>query len=217
MVIMDIQKYKQILNQKIGIVSQLKSDQNKANNQIEILEEKINNIEKAQLIIQNVAKQTLKELECQLSNIVSPALAAIFDDPYKLSVSFIINRGKTECNLLFEQNGKLFNPFFDSGGGVIDVAAIALRIAIWRLIIPSPRNVLILDEPFQHLKGEEANKKAIQMIKTISKQMGIQIIMVSDERAAIQDIQDGADKVFYVSLENRVSKIQEIIKNDENL
>ena len=110
---------------------------------------------------------------------------------------------------MFTKYGYDFNPMKSSGGGVVYVGSFALLTAVFNLSQPKKRPILLLDEPFTGLKGKEANEKAIQMVKEISKQVGIQIIMVSDERAPLEEIEKGADKIFRVSMKNGKSKINE--------
>jgi len=45
------------------------------------------------------------------------------------------------------------------------------------------------------------------MVKALSKQLGLQVIMVSDERVPIEEIEKGADKIFKVVMKNDVSQI----------
>jgi ABC-type sulfate/molybdate transport systems ATPase subunit len=91
----------------------------------------------------------------------------------------------------------------------VDVAAFALRIACWSMQNPHSRPVLILDEPFKHLKGIEQNKKVLRMIRKISKRLKLQIIMISDERIPREDIIENADRVFEVSIKNGISHVNQ--------
>ena len=136
----------------------------------------------------------------------------MFEDPYEFEIEFIDKRSKTECNLWFVKNGNKIHPFNSSGLGAVDIASFALRVAC--LSMSNLRSVLVLDEPFKHLKGDEPNKKAINMMKTISKELNIQIITVSDERAVLGDIISGADKVFKVSQKNGISHIQTCLTDE---
>lgn len=199
---MTIQKLRQKLERKKGQQTQLQSDLQAAKSQEENITAEIIDIEQAQAIIQIVAQKTQEELEYRLSEIVSLALAAVFDDPYKLKVNFVIRRGKTECDLLFEKNNEIFDPLTSSGGGAIDIASMALRIAIWSLTQPKTRNVLILDEPFRFL-SREYQVKASVMLKELSKKLKLQIIMVSHSEFLIE----GADKIFQISIKKGISKI----------
>ena len=156
--------------------------------------------EKALEIVKQVGLEMQKQLEYHLSEQVSLAMEAVFDDPYKLKVNFVEKRGKTEVDLLFAKRDMMFPPIGSSGGGAIDIASLALRIAYWSMRQDSKiRPLLLLDEPFSQLKGEDANKRALSIVQEISQKLGLQIISVSDERMPREDIIDNADKVFIVS------------------
>jgi len=188
------------IEQKKGSQAQVSQDLSSFVSEKEEIEGNISHIQEAQMIIQTVAQKTQQELQYKLSELCSLAMAAVFEDPYELKVDFVIKRGKTECNLFFERGGERFEPMFDSGGGALDIASIALRMAIWAISIPRPRNVLIIDEPFKHLDAQNIDPAGI-MLKEISKKLGIQIIMISHSENLISV----ADKVFRVKKENGVS------------
>lgn len=200
---MELNHLRQKLERKKGQQTQLQTDLQSAKKTEEAISVEIQNTEQAQVIIQIVAQKTQEELEYRLSEIVSLALAAVFDDPYKLKVNFVIRRGKTECDLLFEKNGEIFDPLTSSGGGAIDVAAMALRVAIWSLTQPRPRNILILDEPFRFLSQEYQIKASI-MLKELSKKLNLQIIMVSHSESLIE----GADKVFSTCIKKGITQLK---------
>jgi DNA repair exonuclease SbcCD ATPase subunit len=164
--------------------------------------------EQAREVIREVGIKTQQQLQYHISDITSLALEAVFNDPYTLTVEFVQRRNKTECDLYFERGGNKVDPLSASGGGAVDVAAFALRIASWSMQRPRTRNVIILDEPFKHLKGVEANQRVLDMINEISRKMKVQIIMVSDERIPREDIIASADKLFEVSIKNGVSRIK---------
>lgn len=204
---MNLYEFRQKLERKKGQRDQISSDLKPTRKRIKELNREIILSEKVQTIIQIVAKETQEELEYRLSELVSLCLKSVFSDPYEFVVDFVIRRGKTECDLLFKRNNQLMKPVDASGIGAVDVAAFGLRIAAWSLSQPRTRNTLILDEPFKHLKGMEANKKVIQMVKTLSEQLGLQIIMISDERVPVEEIEKGADRIFKVSIKNRESEV----------
>ena len=156
--------------------------------------------ERAVVICRQVGLATQKQLEYHLSEQVSLAMEAVFDDPYKLKINFQEKRGRTEVELLFARRDLEFPPLGSAGGGTIDVASLALRIAYWAMRQDRKiRPLLLLDEPFSQLKGEDANRRALAIVKEISQQLGLQIIMVSDERVSREDIVANADKVFLVT------------------
>lgn len=156
--------------------------------------------EKALEIVKQVGLATQKQLEYHLSEQVSLAMEAVFDDPYHLKINFVEKRGKTEAEILFCRRDMELPPIGFTGGGAIDIGSLALRIAY--LSMRQDRKVrpfLLLDEPFSRLKGENANKRALAIIQEISRNLGLQIIMISDERVPREDIISNADRVFETS------------------
>ncbi len=195
------------LEQKKGQRDRLLSDISKTKYNIKKEKRNKRNIEDAQIIIQTVAQQTQKELEYSISELASLALSSVFDDPYELKVDFVIKRGKTEADIYFERDGKRRNPLAGTGLGTVNVATFALRATMYSLSKSKPRPIIICDEPFIRLKGNEPNYKALNMVKEISKELGIQIIMVSDERVSRDIIADTADRLFEVSIKKGISNI----------
>jgi len=166
--------------------------------------------QQAKEIVRQVGLKTQQQLEWHISNLVSLALESVFDDPYEFEAQFVERRNKTECDLFFKRNEHYMKPVNSSGIGAVDVAGFALRIASWSMENPRTRPVLILDEPFKHLKGFNENVKVISMVKELSKKLNLQVIMVHDERVPLEEIEKGADKVFEVTMKKGISKIKEL-------
>jgi len=160
--------------------------------------------EEAQQLIQTVARQTQEQLQYHISELITLALSSVFNDPYEFEVDFVERRGRTECDLYFVRDGNRINPLDGSGGGAVDLAALALQFSLWTLQIPRSRNVLILDEPLKWLKGSDLPKKGALVIKEISERLGIQIIMVSHSPELIE----AADRAFLVSLKKGRSNVE---------
>jgi hypothetical protein len=161
----------------------------------------------AREIVHEVGLKTQQQLEYHISNIVSLAEESVFDNPYEFEARFVERRNQTECDLFFKRNDHYLKPVDASGIGAVDVAGFTLRPASWSMEEPRSRNILILDEPFKHLKGFEENVRVIAMVKELSKKLNLQILMVHDERVPFEEIEKGADRVFKVSIKNGVSKI----------
>lgn len=172
--------------------------------------------EKAQALIQVVAQQTQEELQYQLSELPRLALAGVFDNPYDFEVAFELRRGKTEADFWFIRADQRMNPKESTGLGAVDIAGAALRPSLWSLRRPRNRACIFLDEPFKHLKGEEANKRALEMLKGICRPRpergwpGLQIIMIADERAPREELLKVADSLFEFKLRGKRSVVTQI-------
>ena len=188
---------------KKGSLDQIHLDLSRNRKKLISLETNLENSTKAQEVIHIVAKTTQEELQYHLSDIVSLAMSGVFPDPYSLIVDFISRRGKVEVDMDFEKGGHLCDPLSSSGGGAVDIAALALRFSSWALRHPRTRPIIILDEPMKWLKGGELPVRGAEMIREISQKLGLQIIMVSHDPELI----DGADKIINVSLKKGISRI----------
>ena len=90
-----------------------------------------------------------------------------------------------------------------SGGGPIDIASFALRIASWSLQRPIRSNTIILDEPMKNLSKEYQEQGAL-MLQEVSRKLGIQFIIVTHEPVLARF----ADKTFNVSIKNGISRVE---------
>jgi DNA repair exonuclease SbcCD ATPase subunit len=182
------------LQRKAGRRDQLATEVAAAEYQLELLTQGQEDIARALEIIQQVSKLTQQQLEIHISELVSLALEAVFPNPYKMVLKFETRRNRSEADLLLQdENGNLLSPMDAVGGGVIDVAALALRVALWSLKRPKPRPIMVLDEPLRFLSSD-LQDRASQMLKEISNKLGIQFIIVTHEDALLS----AADKVFHV-------------------
>lgn len=195
----DIRALRNNLEQQKGRRDQTAHDIKRTEEGLEVLAKNLVLHEKAREVIRQVGLATQQQLQFHISEITTLAMDAVFQDPYELVAEFVERRNKTECDLYFVREEERVHPLSASGGGTVDVAAFALRVASWSMQNPKSRNVLILDEPFKHLKGEEENTRVLEMVSEISEKLNVQIIMVADERIPRELIVEAADKVFEVS------------------
>ena len=168
------------------------------------LKQRSTDAKQARIVLQEVARITMQNLEFHLSNLVTLALKSI--DPVwpKFVAEIVIRRNKTECDLLFEEDGNRYKPIEGAGGGPLDIASFALRITFWSL--RKNRHCFILDEPFRFLSAD-LQGKASEMLKLISDKLKIQIIMISHQ----ENINLCADSVFLVEKIDKVSHITKVV------
>lgn len=155
----------------------------KANAQIQ---EEFETYSEALDIAQKVAKKVQQEAHSRISAVVSRCLSTVFDDPYEFQIIFEEKRGKTEARIVFIRDGKELDPLTAAGGGVVDVAAFALRLACLVLARPPHRKLVVLDEPFKFVSLAKI-PKVRALLESLSEEMGLQIIMVTH----ITDLQTG--------------------------
>lgn len=196
-----VNKLNEKLSERKFLKKELESWETKKQNNID----RLKHLESARSIIQKAAQTTQSYLSIQLSDIVSNALKAVFqDDAYEFKIDFVQRRNSTECDLLFTKDGKDMKPLDSCGYGAADIASLALRIAYWKLD-GTARNTILMDEPTRNLSLDK-QPLAGQIIKQLSDSLDLQFLIVTHNQA----LTDSADKVFEVKKHKDYSTIKEI-------
>lgn len=146
---------------------------------------------KAREFFQHEADVVQKEIVTTVSNLVTMALADIFPDPYACIIETGIKRNATEAVVLFEKNGMQLEPKDSVGGGPIDVASFAGRVAFVHL--SGDRKVIIGDEPFKFVSRDLLDR-CPEMLKTLTS-LGHQFILISH----LEEVIKGADNVIEIA------------------
>jgi DNA repair exonuclease SbcCD ATPase subunit len=146
--------------------------------EIRKIEADLSSLAAAQSLIQHSAQDCQQRVHAQIAAVVSKCLSTVFDDPYSFQIDFVMKRGKTDALLSFYRDGAVFDPLDSTGGGVVDIAAFALRLASILCSQPQLRKILVLDEPFKHIHVDKVPLIA-QMLETLSKETKTQIILVT--------------------------------------
>ena len=190
----------------------LKSERSSIVRNIESTAQKIKKLEEiyegaleARVAIQTAAKMTQQNIEYHISSLVSMALSTINPDWPRFVARFVERRNKTECDLLFEEEGEEYKPFDGSGGGAINIADLALRFTYFSLAPEDKKNraSFVLDEPLRDLSPGLQSKASV-LLKQIIDELEIQIVMISHQ----DDINISADRTFFVKKTNRISRVE---------
>ena len=141
-------------------------------------EARYQNAQTAQAIVPTVAEAVQQTAHDRVAAVVSTSLEMVFGTKYDFRINFVQARGKTEARLVFVDDGEELHPMTASGGGVVDVAAFALRTSCLMLTRPPLRRVLIMDEPFKFVS---ADKRPLirEMLAYLSRELEIQFIIVT--------------------------------------
>lgn len=173
----------QSIAKKKGTVELLRQQLKECKKKKRELERKTLAIERGREVVQEAADETQKELEYRIGGLVTLALQSIFDDRYSCAVQFVPRRNKMEADIILNKDGLILDDVMDSsGGGVGDVMSFALRISLWAL--KKNRPLFILDEPFKFVDKNRL-AKCYALLKQLSKELGIQFIIVSHEEEMI--------------------------------
>lgn len=168
----------------------------------EKLEQRQRDVGEARAVVQEIAFQTQKNLEFHVSSLVTTAVKHVDPTWPDYEVEFVKRRNKTECDILFCENGKRQHPLGGAGGGSCDVSSFAQLISYWTL--RKNRPFFFLDEPFRNV-SPDLQHRVSEMLTMVCDKIKIQILMISHA----DDINLAADKTFVVTKEDGLSRVRE--------
>jgi hypothetical protein len=137
------------------------------------------NLERAQALAQRVAERVQHQAHKQLATLVTRCIA-LFDEPYTFRITFTRARGRTEAHLNFRRDGVEVDPIEAAGLGVVDVAALALRVT--SLLLSQGRRVLILDEPLKWVSERgDYRERCRALLEALARELQVQFILVTHD------------------------------------
>ncbi len=170
-----------------------------------------NDLVEARLILSEASRATQMQFKEFVESLVTLAIQTVFvDEGYKFLVEFDLKSNHSIINLLVQQGDKeAYVPEDEQGGGLLDIISFALRIVLWSLEKPRSRNVILMDEPFRFCGA--LTPLAANMMKEISLELGIQIIVVTHS----QDLENIADRCWRINRVKGGESIVQLIGNEE--
>jgi ABC-type glutathione transport system ATPase component len=175
----DIARYRKAVNDKLRDFTNARRSVKEHTMELEAQQLNLAHSQEAQRVVQEVAESVQQTVHTQISAIVTRCLKAVYgEEAYTFELKFRQARGKTEAIPLFVRDGHHLDPFSAAGGGVIEVAAFALRLACLLLSRPRLERVLILDEPFSKC-DKKAMSRVGNMLASLSEELKIQIVLVT--------------------------------------
>lgn len=113
-----------------------------------------------------------------VAGVVTQCLNSVYpNNPYEFRLEFRECGGKTVVDTLLYRDGESLDPMSSTGGGVWDILAFALRVALMILTSgDTTRKLLVLDEPFKFLHGGENIRRAYETMEMVGEQFGLTIL-----------------------------------------
>ena len=184
----DLQQAKSELGSQLAQAGQLKDD-----------------LEHARVFVNEVAIATQMKLKGLIEDVVTLALASVYGPAYSFESTYVVKRDRPQLEFKIKKGGITLDPKAnETGGGVLDVAALGLRLVLWSLMRAD--NLLILDEPFKFVRspGHDLMPKAAAMLNEVSNMLGVQIIVTTHSK----ELTEVADTVYEVSQTDGVSTVK---------
>jgi len=136
---------------------------------------------KAQTILQCASEQIQRQAHQRIAATVTSCLQFVFGDSYSFHIEFERKRSKTQASLQLRKDGNIIaNPADEDSGGVLDVAAFALRLSCLVMHKPSLERLLAMDEPFRFVSAKY-RPRVRELLTRLSKEFEVQIIQVTHQ------------------------------------
>lgn len=163
-------------------------------------------IEQAKEIVHRVTKEVQESVSLEISKLVTSTLAAVLEkeDRYTFRFQLILKKRGFDVEMWFEKDDNVYE-ITEVGGGIWDLASIALRVGLWTLLPAGirTRGVIVLDEPFRFL-SMKFQPYAGEMMRFMADELSLQIIVISHK----PEIIDSANRIFHLTKpDGKVSKV----------
>jgi DNA repair exonuclease SbcCD ATPase subunit len=129
-------------------------------------------------IVSKAAQAAQMRFASIVAGVVTESLNSVYpDNPYEFKLEFRECAGKTVVDTLLYRDGEPLDPMSSTGGGVWDVLAFALRVALFVLTAgDNTRKLLVLDEPAKFLHGPEKIRRFYETMESVGKQFNLTIL-----------------------------------------
>lgn len=166
-----------LMQHKVAVASLLREQAS-----LEASKQELTDALAAQTFLQDAAAAIQESVHRQIAGVVTRCLKTVFGvGCYEFRISFEKRRGKTEAEMSFVRDGQEVDPLEAAGGGAVDVASFALRLACLLLTRPQRRKLLVMDEPFRFVNGAEYQERAAQLLETLAEELDFQFVIVTDD------------------------------------
>ena len=179
---MNISQIRENLDSVLTDLSVVKKQYKEEKINLQQAKEHLDDTEQAQKIVQEISQKIQQQAHNKIAGVVDKCLKGVFNnDDYGFKIEFEKKRGRTEAKLvLLNDEHEVDDPMDADSGGVLDVAAFALRLSCLMLAKPALRRVIIMDEPFKNVSLCYRHNIRI-LLESLAKEFGIQFIMVTHD------------------------------------
>ena len=150
------------------------------NSQLLALHDSRRVIESVATVVSEASRAAQMRFAGIVAGVVTESLNSVYpDNPYEFRLEFRECAGKTVVDTLLYRDGEPLDPMTGVGGGVRDILAFALRVALLVLTATDhTRKFMGLDEPFVQLHGVVKQRRAYETMERVGKQFGLTILCV---------------------------------------
>lgn len=162
-------------------------------------------------IIVKTANKAQQQVSGIIAAIVTSALHITHGTSYEFDVKFVTRRNSTEADLVLMKKGHVVDPLGNSGLGVANIIAIALR-AGFIIMENKTEKFMALDEPTAALAGWR-QPLAGEMLLGLCQKLGFQILLTTHS----MPLAECADRAYFISMDSSDIASARLIENKEEI
>lgn len=154
--------------------------------------------EKALKVLQGLEEVWRKDFQKGLASVVSQGLTAVFGEKMEVELESSLSRdvASTEIKLTVGEGAQSITSgvLGSTGGSLVNVLSLLLRVLMLVSIRPKLRRVLLLDEPMSMIDEYDLPASVGQLIRNLAERLNLQFVIVTHEHQLV-DIADIAYEV----------------------
>lgn len=204
-----LDKLKTSINYDKGKLEILEQELSEVQEQLKEFEQYEQTLTQVSLLFQKTASFAREQSKKQIESIVTKCLQFVFETDIEFIIELSESRGVPVAEFYVQSNYEegyavKTKPELSRGGGVVDIIAIALRIAFLQIHQPQIEGSILLDEPGKHVSDDFIFNLG-EFVKKTSTLFHRQIIMIT-HNVHLSQI---CDKSFIVEINQGVSDVKE--------
>ena len=164
---------------------------------------------KAIEFIEKVSTEERRVVKKKVEDLITSCLHEVFDETYSVEFEYGMKRSKTSVevhSIRKCEDGVVVKRQIDGiGGGVADAISLPLKLIVL-LNDGDLDRIFVIDEPGKHLSVNHVPKFA-NFLSTISKKLGIQIIM-SSHHTCMDKFADSINEVYLEGSKSQIVRVK---------
>ncbi len=175
-------------------------------------EERHTAYEEARVALEEMEKSWRRQFEEKLSALVSHGLTAVFGEETRVTIETETKRSATHMTLKLTQNGvELGNIMDGTGGSIVSILSVLLRVMLTVSVRPPLRRLIVLDEPLHGAVDPSHIPTFGTLLRELAERLSLQFIVVAHE----EDLVEYADVVYEVTKVGTTATVRRIKDQNE--
>ena len=149
--------------------------------------------EQARDVVIRVMLATQGRVKTFVEDVVTQALSTIYGDNHSFELEYDQKRNQVEATPWIVIDGERNSPRDEVGGGILDIASLAMRLAVWALTDPLPSRTFLLDEPSKFL-SVDMQPEFGRMLAELADMLDVQFVVVTHS----PEVAEAAGKTYTI-------------------